>query len=111
MTSNELLMMVIRSGQLPADLPGGTGVADRPSPLMRREYRQARCLQIISRLAGFLRRGLIRAQLHVGQPRAQQARSYLAAVISLAWLDGGMHIWLFCARLPDQPDAQLNRRR
>lgn len=69
--SYELLMMVIRSSQ-PA--PGGiTGSADNPDPLGEQ------AAEIFAGQLAAHRVPSVRAQLHVGQPRAQRLRDYLAA--------------------------------
>ena len=71
--SYELLMMVIRSSQAVPD--GGSGGADTPDPLGE----QAAGIfanQLAADRVPSVR--AIRAQLHVGQPRAQRLRDCLA---------------------------------
>src|SRR5215469_12228539 len=71
--SYELLMMVIRGSQ-PA--PGGvTGSADNPDPLGE-QAAEIFADQLAAHRVPSVR--AIRAQLHVGQPRAQRLRGYLA---------------------------------
>jgi hypothetical protein len=68
----ELLMMVIRSSQVPApDKPDSGHEADplrEQAELFAEQLATGRVLSIRA----------IRAQLHVGQPRAQRLRAYLA---------------------------------
>ena len=72
--SYELLMMVIRSSQAaPRSAPGSTGV---PDPLQE-EAAEVFADQLAADRVPSVR--AIRAQLHVGQPRAQRLRDYLAA--------------------------------
>ena len=77
--SYELLMVIIRSGRVPAGTaagPGASGVAGS-DPLRA---------QAAGEFAGEVAAGrvpsvrVIRARLHVGQPRAQRVRAYLAAL-------------------------------
>jgi hypothetical protein len=77
--SYELLMVIIRSGQVPADTaagPGTSGASD-DGPLQA---------QAAEGFAGEVAAGrvpsirMIRARRHVGQPRAQQVRAYLTAL-------------------------------
>jgi hypothetical protein len=82
--SYELLMVIIRSGRVPAGTaarpgaarPGASGVAGG-DPLRA---------QAAEEFAGEVAAGrvpsvrVIRARLHVGQPRAQRVRAYLAAL-------------------------------
>ena len=71
--SYELLMMVIRGSQ-PA--PGGvTGSADNPDPLGE-QAAEIFADQLAAHRVPSVR--AVRAQLHVGQPRAQRLRGYLA---------------------------------
>jgi Protein of unknown function (DUF2637) len=73
--SYELLMMVIRSSQAaPRSAPGSTGV---PDPLQE-EAAEVFADQLAADRVPSVR--AIRAQLHVGQPRALRLRDYLAAV-------------------------------
>jgi hypothetical protein len=72
--SYELLMMVIRSSQAaPRSAPGSTGV---PDPLQE-EAAEVFADQLAADRVPSVR--AIRTQLHVGQPRAQRLRDYLAA--------------------------------
>jgi Protein of unknown function (DUF2637) len=72
--SYELLMMVIRGSQA---VPGGiTGSADNPDPLGD-QTAEIFADQLAAHRVPSVR--AIRAQLHVGQPRAQRLRDYLAA--------------------------------
>jgi hypothetical protein len=78
--SYELLLMVIRGSQVPVDSAPGTGrVAD---PLQERAAElfagQLAADQVPSVRA-------IRVQLHVGQPRAQRLRDYLATELHGGW--------------------------
>ena len=71
--SYELLMMVIRSSQAPADGTPGTGrdadpLQERAAEVFARQLAADRVPSVRA----------IRAQLHVGQPRAQRLRDYLA---------------------------------
>jgi hypothetical protein len=71
--SYELLMMVIRSSQVPDGTSGSPGVPDplqeQPAEIFADELAADRVPSVRA----------IRAQLHVGQPRAQRLREYLAA--------------------------------
>ena len=77
--SYELLMVIIRSGQAPAGTAAGPGASGAPGddPLQ---------VQAAEEFAGEVAAGrvpsvrMIRARLHVGQPRAQRVRAYLAAL-------------------------------
>ena len=77
--SYELLMVIIRSGQVPAGTVAGPGAMRAPGddPLQT---------QAAEEFAGEVGAGrvpsvrVIRAQLHVGQPRAQRVRAYLTAL-------------------------------
>jgi len=77
--SYELFMVIIRSGQVPAGLVAGPGASSAPSddPLQA---------QAAEEFAGEVEVGqvpsvrVIRARLHIGQPRAQRVRAYLAAL-------------------------------
>lgn len=71
--SYELLMMVIRGSQVLADITPGTGsdadpLQERAAQLFARHLAADRVHPVRA----------IRAQLHVGQPRAQRLRDYLA---------------------------------
>ena len=80
--SYELLMLIIRSTQLRAEMPGAAGASGRVSdsdPL------QAQAAQVFaSELAADRVPPVrsIRARFHVGQPRSQRIRAYLATLIS-----------------------------
>lgn len=71
--SYELLMMVIRSSQMPASTSGTRRDAD---PLQE-QAAELFAAQLAADRVPSVR--AIRAQLHVGQPRAQKLRDYLAA--------------------------------
>ena len=71
--SYELLMMVIRGSQAVPD--GGSGGADTPDPLGE-QAAEIFADQLAADRVPSVR--AIRAQLHVGQPRAQRLRDYLA---------------------------------
>lgn len=71
--SYELLMMVIRSSQMPASTSGTRRDAD---PL-HEQAAELFAAQLAADRVPSVR--AIRAQLHVGQPRAQKLRDYLAA--------------------------------
>ena len=73
--SYELLMMVIRGSQA-ADRDGITDSANNPDPL-REQAAEMFADQLAADRVPSVR--AIRAQLHVGQPRAQRLRDYLAA--------------------------------
>jgi hypothetical protein len=72
--SYELLMMVIRSSQVPAASTRGTG---RDVDPLREQAGELSAAQLAADRIPSVR--AIRAQLHVGQPRAQRLRDYLAA--------------------------------
>jgi hypothetical protein len=72
--SYELLMMVIRSSQVPAC--GASGAERDADPLQERAA-ELFAGQLAAARVPSVR--AIRAQLHVGQPRAQRLRDYLAA--------------------------------
>jgi len=72
--SYELLMMVIRSSQ--AVPPGTTGSPGVPDPLQE-QAAEIFADELAADRVPSVR--AIRAQLHVGQPRAQRLREYLAA--------------------------------
>jgi len=77
--SYELLMMIIRSAQLPGTetaLGGALSACPLPIRCRRRLRRHSRS----SLRPTACRRCAIRARLHVGQPRAQRVRAYLAAL-------------------------------
>jgi hypothetical protein len=77
--SYELLMVIIRSTQAPAGLAAAAGASGAPGddPLH---------VQAAEEFAGEMAAGrvpsvrAIRARLHVGQPRAQRVRTYVAAL-------------------------------
>ena len=71
--SYELLMMVIRSSQVPT---GGTPETGRDSDPLREWATELFAGQLAADRVPSVRG--IRAQLHVGQPRAQRLRDYLA---------------------------------
>jgi hypothetical protein len=70
--SYELLMMVIRSSQVPVDTPetehGADPLRERAAELFAGQLAADRVPSVRA----------IRAELHVGQPRAQRLRNYLA---------------------------------
>jgi Protein of unknown function (DUF2637) len=78
-SSYELLMVIIRSGQVPAGTAAGPGASGAPGdgPLQA---------QAAEAFAGEVAAGrvpsvrMIRARLYVGQPRAQRVRAYLTAL-------------------------------
>ena len=72
--SYELLMMVIRGSQAAPD--GRSGSADNPDPLGE-QAAEIFADQLAADHVPSIR--AIRVQLHVGQPRAQRLRAYLAA--------------------------------
>lgn len=72
--SYELLMMVIRSSQVPADHTPGTGHDTDP---LQEEAAELFAEQLAADRVPSVR--AIRAELHVGQSRAQRLRDYLAA--------------------------------
>jgi Protein of unknown function (DUF2637) len=72
--SYELLMMVIRSAQVPAD---GTPGSERDADPLQEQAAEVFAEQLAADRIPSVR--AIRAQLHVGQPRAQRLRDYLAA--------------------------------
>ena len=71
--SYELLMMVIRSSQAPAD---GTLRAEHDADPLQEQAAELFAGQLAEDRVPSVR--AIRAQLHVGQPRAQRLREYLA---------------------------------
>ena len=72
--SYELLMMVIRGSQVPADGTPGTGHDADP---LHEQAAELFAGQLAADRVPSVR--AIRAQLHVGQSRAQRLREYLAA--------------------------------
>jgi hypothetical protein len=70
----ELLMMVIRSSQVQADAALNSGHGADP---LREKAAELFAAQLATDRVPSVR--LIRAQLHVGQPRAQRLRQYLTA--------------------------------
>ena len=72
--SYELLMMVIRSSQVPAD---GTPATGRDVDPLRERAAELFAGQLAANRVPSVR--AIRAELHVGQARAQRLRDYLAA--------------------------------
>ncbi|TVZ03751.1 hypothetical protein EAS64_14895 [Trebonia kvetii] len=80
--SYELLMMVIRSAQLPA---AGMAMDGAPECMPDNDPLQVLASQVfaVELAAGRVPSvRVIRARLHVGQPRAQRVRAYLAALNS-----------------------------
>ena len=75
--SYELLMVIIRGAQLAADPQGETGFLSREDPLHEQAVRIFADELAVARVPSVR---VIRARLHVGQPRAQRIRGYLAAV-------------------------------
>ena len=78
--SYELLMMIIRAAQLPG---GGTAPGRAPECMPGTDPLQAEAAQAFrGRACGRCVPSVraIRARLHVGQPRAQRVRAYLAAL-------------------------------
>ncbi len=71
--SYELLMMVIRSSQVPAD---GTPGTEHDADPLQEQAAELFAGQLAADRVPSVR--AIRAQLHVGQPRAQRLRDYLA---------------------------------
>jgi hypothetical protein len=71
--SYELLMMVIRSSQVPSDGPSGT---EHDADPLREQAAELFAGQLAAGRVPSVR--AIRAQLHVGQARAQRLRDYLA---------------------------------
>lgn len=69
-----LLMMVIRSSQVPADGMSGSG---RDADPLREQAAEVFAEQLVADRVPSIR--AIRAQLHVGQPRVQRLRAYLAS--------------------------------
>ena len=72
--SYELLMMVIRGSQALPD--GAPGKAEARDPLQEQAVEVFACQLAADRVPSVR---AIRAQFHVGQPRAQRLRNYLAA--------------------------------
>lgn len=80
--SYELLMMIIRSAQVPAgvtDVPGAPGGACVDYPLQARAA-EAFAGEVAAEQAPSVR--AIRSRLHVGQPRAQRVRGYLTGLVA-----------------------------
>ena len=78
--SYELLMMIIRSARLPGT---GTALGGQPECMPDTDPLQVRAAQAfaVELAAGCVPSvRAIRARLHVGQPRAQRVRAYLAAL-------------------------------
>jgi hypothetical protein len=78
--SYELLMMIIRSVQVPET---GTALCGAPDCMARSDPLQAQAAQAFTAelAAGRVPSvRAIRARMHVGQPRAQRLRTHLAAV-------------------------------
>ena len=72
--SYELLMTVIRNSHAAQD--GASGIADSPDPLQEQAAEVFADHLAADRVPSIR---AIRAQLHVGQPRAQRVRDYLVA--------------------------------
>jgi hypothetical protein len=72
--SYELLMLVIRGSQVPAD---GAPGPERDADPLREQAVELFAGQLAADRLPSVR--AIRAQLHVGQPRAQRLRDYLAS--------------------------------
>jgi hypothetical protein len=72
--SYELLMMVIRSSQVPAD---GSSRTERDVDPLREQAVELFARELAADRVPSVR--AIHSQLHVGQPRAQRLRDYLAA--------------------------------
>jgi Protein of unknown function (DUF2637) len=72
--SYELLMMVIRNSQVPAD---GMSVSGLQADPLQEQAAHVFAEQLVADRVPSIR--AIRAQLHVGQPRAQRLREYLAS--------------------------------
>jgi hypothetical protein len=72
--SYELLMTVIRSSQVPADAKSGCERTDALQEAAAEVFAQQLAADIVPSIRD------IRAQLHVGQPRAQRIRDHLAAL-------------------------------
>ena len=79
--SYELLMVSIRSGQVPAGMAAGPGApgAAGDGPLQAQAAQEFAAEVAAGRMPSVR---VIRARLHVGQPRAQRVRAYLTAVIN-----------------------------
>ena len=78
--SYELLMMIIRAAQLPGT---DTALGGQPECMPDTDPLQVRAAQVfaVELAAGRVPSvRAIRARLHVGQPRAQRVRAYLAAL-------------------------------
>ena len=73
--SYELLMMVIRTSQVPVDDMSETGHDEDP---LREQAAELFAEELAADRVPSVR--AIRAQLHVGQPRAQRVRDYLAGL-------------------------------
>jgi Protein of unknown function (DUF2637) len=76
--SYELLMVIIRSGQLPTVAPDADDDGSAADPLGERAMLVFEADLTADRLPSIR---AIRAALHVGQPRAQRLREYLAAAV------------------------------
>jgi hypothetical protein len=74
--SYELLMMIIRGVQAPAAAPGAQDDVPATDPLRERAAVMFAADLAVDRVPSIR---AIRAALHVGQPRAQRLREYLAA--------------------------------
>ena len=77
--SYELLMVIIRSGRLPAGAADGPETSGAPGdgPLEVQAAEEFASEVATGRVPSVR---MIRARLHVGQPRAQRVRAYLAAL-------------------------------
>jgi hypothetical protein len=79
--SYELLMVIIRSGQVPTGTAAGPGAPGAPSDdPMQAQAAEAFAGEVADGRVPSIR--VIRARLHVGQPRAQRVRAHLAALIN-----------------------------
>ncbi|HEY2639848.1 MAG TPA: DUF2637 domain-containing protein [Streptosporangiaceae bacterium] len=77
--SYELLMMIIRGAQAPAGVVSVVGDEHKADPL-RKQAAQLFADDLAADRVPSIR--AIRARLHVGQPRAQRVRSYLADLVA-----------------------------
>ena len=77
--SYELLMVIIRSGQVPTGTAAGPGAScATDNDLLRAQASEEFAGEVAAGRVPSVR--VIRARLHVGQPRAQRIRTYLAAL-------------------------------
>jgi hypothetical protein len=80
--SYELLMTVIRNAQAPATSANGAGLPGAPSDLDPLQVRAVRVFADELAACRVPSVRAIRAQLHVGQPRAQRVRAHLSTLTS-----------------------------